>query len=78
MHWDSHKIIGELELPILFMSSINDEIVPHEQMLALNEAAKSSMVKAFHTFQATHNDIWAAGGVPYWTAKKDFVNTHCA
>ena len=35
-HWDSLSIVGELKMPVLFLAGEDDEVVPHEQMLALH------------------------------------------
>ena len=45
-------------------------------MISLKNKAISTKSKYFHSFDAGHNDIWAVGGVTYWSAKKDFLNIH--
>lgn len=96
LKWDSETAIKTLPptLPILFLSSTKDEIVPSSQMHALKKAAvdstegyyegaggASSVAVAERTlvsFDATHNDIWLAGGHSYWAAKKTFLFAHCS
>jgi fermentation-respiration switch protein FrsA (DUF1100 family) len=34
--WDSLSRVGELRMPVLFLAGEDDEVVPHEQMLALH------------------------------------------
>ena len=76
LKWDSATTIARLALPILLLSSNKDEIVPAAQMVKLRDLAASSSGKAFYTFDATHNDIWAAAGPSYWAAKKGFIQQH--
>jgi fermentation-respiration switch protein FrsA (DUF1100 family) len=90
LKWDSLRAIKTLpaSLPILFMSSNKDEIVPAAQMRALKDAAVEAAFGAgpngmtaerkFVTFDATHNDIWAAGGQEYWFQKNSFIVKHCS
>ena len=74
LHWDSLAAIRGLSLPILFLSSAKDEIVPREQMIALHSAATAAAARRFHVFKdTTHNDIWSKGGYAYWDAKRAFV-----
>jgi fermentation-respiration switch protein FrsA (DUF1100 family) len=73
LKWDSRSAIRALELPMLFLSSTRDEIVPAEQMEALRDAAINAKSRSFSSFNATHNDIWAAGGEEYWQAKRAFL-----
>lgn len=41
-HWETKKIIGSLNVPILFIMSDKDEIVPYEHMQALHNLAQQS------------------------------------
>lgn len=84
LKWDSETAIKTLppKLPILFLSSSRDEIVPATQMHALKQAAAASSEasaaaraeRTLVSFDATHNDIWMAGGHAYWAAKKSFLS----
>ena len=78
LKWDSAATIGRLALPILLLSSTKDEIVPASQMAKLRDLAVSSAGKAFYSFDATHNDIWAAAGPSYWAAKRGFIQQHAS
>ena len=33
--WDSLALVGDLDMPVLFLAGEDDEVVPHEQMLQL-------------------------------------------
>jgi pimeloyl-ACP methyl ester carboxylesterase len=78
LKWDSAATVGRLTLPLLLLSSTKDEIVPAAQMARLRDLAVRVSAKAFHAFDATHNDIWAAAGASYWAAKKSFIQQHCS
>eukprot|EP01046_Picozoa_sp_COSAG06_P032223 COSAG06_NODE_3203_length_5690_cov_1.769272_3_plen_216_part_00 len=34
--WDSLALVGDLDMPVLFLAGEDDEVVPHEQMLQLH------------------------------------------
>eukprot|EP00658_Telonema_sp_P-2_P078512 TRINITY_DN7366_c0_g1_i2.p1 TRINITY_DN7366_c0_g1~~TRINITY_DN7366_c0_g1_i2.p1 ORF type:complete len:326 (-),score=67.60 TRINITY_DN7366_c0_g1_i2:398-1375(-) len=77
LKWRSIDAIGEIELPILMLSSTEDEIVPAAHMTRLKAAAKGTHHCVVETFKATHNDIWAVAGEKYWLAKRNFL-AHCS
>ena len=39
-HWWTIELVGQIELPIFYVTCTNDEIVPTEQTYALKEASK--------------------------------------
>ena len=70
-HWDSLSLVGELKIPVLFLAGEDDEVVPHEQMLALHwqhrdHAMASDSVLAASPAKSTlvsfpggrHNETW--------------------
>lgn len=77
LHWRSIDVIPQIKLPILFLASIQDEIVPYAHMRELKQAATGASSAEIHSFNATHNDIWVAGGDKYWQVKKTFVQATC-
>eukprot|EP00618_Florenciella_parvula_P037025 CAMPEP_0119501300 /NCGR_PEP_ID=MMETSP1344-20130328/23180_1 /TAXON_ID=236787 /ORGANISM="Florenciella parvula, Strain CCMP2471" /LENGTH=327 /DNA_ID=CAMNT_0007537457 /DNA_START=1 /DNA_END=984 /DNA_ORIENTATION=+ len=76
LQWRSIDKVGKITMPMLFLASVQDEIVPFEHMQKLSEAATSARTKTFHQFDATHNDIWVKGGRRYWDAKGSFIKLH--
>ena len=64
--WDSLSIVGELKIPILFLAGEDDEVVPHEQMLALHrqhrDHTSTGNTPAATTLVAfpggRHNETW--------------------
>lgn len=77
MHWRTVDLIPNLKIPILFLASEKDEIVPHSQMLKLHDSASASSYKLIHVIpKSTHNDAWLEhiGGNKYWNAMKQFID----
>merc|ERR1712224_490996 len=71
LQWRSIDVIHDIDVPLLLLSSDKDEIVPKVHMHRLSRAAKTAEL---HTFpDATHNDIFHAGGRRYWAIKGDFI-----
>ncbi|KAI8901869.1 Alpha/Beta hydrolase protein [Globomyces pollinis-pini] len=57
--WDSEKLIGSIDLPILFLSGDSDQIVPNSHMKKLHDISKNSTKKLikFKSFaKGNHND----------------------
>ena len=70
-HWDSLSLVGELRIPVLFIAGEDDEVVPHEQMLALHRRHRDGMADNDSTLAAAparstlvcfpggrHNETW--------------------
>ncbi|CAG8572483.1 39379_t:CDS:2 [Gigaspora margarita] len=71
--WDNYHMIQGIKIPILFLSSRNDEIVPQEQMIELHKKAKMSKKKVWIEFEnALHEDIYSHKG--FVEAIKVFIN----
>jgi len=74
LRWRSIDVFGKISLPLLLLSSDKDEIVPAGHMHTLKAAATGAEFCEMHTFpQATHNDIFQAGGQKFWDAKRNFI-----
>jgi len=75
--WDSARIVPKLKsIPILFLAGARDELVPHEHMLKLCEAAELSgnpLVQLHVIPDGTHNESWIRGGPAYWDAMRHFM-----
>lgn len=77
LKWESNIKIKEITKPILFVSGLQDEIVPAQQMTTLFRAAVSSSQKEMVTFaDGTHNDTWMRGGSEYLQKLKTFLEKH--
>lgn len=69
--WWSNKLIGDIALPMLFMSAGRDEIVPPVQMQSLVQLARKARsdakgdadtIELFSIPEGTHNDCFLRGG----------------
>lgn len=76
LRWKSIDHVGKITVPMLFLASVHDEIVPFQHMKQLHEAATSARAKQFHQFDAMHNDIWVKGGRRYWEHKRTFIQAN--
>ncbi|KAG9296439.1 hypothetical protein G9A89_015031 [Geosiphon pyriformis] len=70
--WDNAFLIQEIQTPLLFLSSRNDEVVPQEQMLKLRDLAKKCNKKIWVEFEkGLHMDTFLQNG--YTEAIKNFI-----
>ncbi|KAK4368618.1 hypothetical protein RND71_012410 [Anisodus tanguticus] len=72
--WNTIDVIGEIRQPILFLSGLQDEIVPpfHMQMLYAKAAARNRCL--FVEFpNGMHMDTWLAGGDHYWRTIQKYL-----
>jgi len=74
IHWESIHLIENIEVPILFIISENDELVPPTFMGRLFDAATSSVKKKKVVIpQAAHMDAWTFPG--YYDHFKQFIES---
>jgi pimeloyl-ACP methyl ester carboxylesterase len=73
MDWPSLQRIGDVETPVLFISGLQDELIPPGQMLALYTAAVAARTRRLLKLPGTHNDTWRQGGEAYVIAIRDFI-----
>ncbi|PON54868.1 Alpha/beta hydrolase fold [Parasponia andersonii] len=76
--WSTIDIIGEIKQPILFISGLQDEMIPpsHMQMLYA-KAAAHNMHCVFAEFPSgMHMDTWLSGGDRYWRTIQEFLLQH--
>jgi alpha-beta hydrolase superfamily lysophospholipase len=69
--WWSNRLVGDIALPMLFLSAGRDEIVPPVQMQALvhlarkarsDEKGDADTIELFSIPEGTHNDCFLRGG----------------
>eukprot|EP00485_Elphidium_margaritaceum_P000800 CAMPEP_0202688636 /NCGR_PEP_ID=MMETSP1385-20130828/4124_1 /ASSEMBLY_ACC=CAM_ASM_000861 /TAXON_ID=933848 /ORGANISM="Elphidium margaritaceum" /LENGTH=308 /DNA_ID=CAMNT_0049343655 /DNA_START=158 /DNA_END=1084 /DNA_ORIENTATION=- len=76
IHWRSIELIPSISSNLLFLACDHDEIVPHQQMVTLYEAAQQANTKQMFVIEGgTHNDGWMKGGDAYWQKIREFVQT---
>ncbi|KAK8921368.1 hypothetical protein KSP39_PZI020769 [Platanthera zijinensis] len=66
--WSTIDIISQVKQPILFLSGLQDEMVPpsHMQMLYAKAAENSSQCLFVDFPGGMHMDTWLSGGDRYW------------
>eukprot|EP00164_Ancoracysta_twista_P012873 GFYU01020344.1.p1 GENE.GFYU01020344.1~~GFYU01020344.1.p1 ORF type:complete len:114 (-),score=19.10 GFYU01020344.1:225-518(-) len=73
--WLTETFIHEIPTPILFLSGLQDEVIPAEMMQRLHDKAVSSLNREIVKFPTgTHNDTWLKGGKQYYEHLKRFVD----
>lgn len=61
--WQSKKRIGELTIPLLFLSGLKDAYIPPQMMRKMHGLATKSPLKEFVEFEnGTHNRTWTNRG----------------
>ncbi|KAK4479046.1 hypothetical protein RD792_014557 [Penstemon davidsonii] len=73
--WSTIDIIGEIKQPILFLSGLQDEMVPpsHMEMIYAKAAAHNKQCLFVDFPTGMHMDTWLAGGDHYWKTIQDFL-----
>ncbi|KAK2975955.1 hypothetical protein RJ640_012986, partial [Escallonia rubra] len=73
--WSTIEVIGQVQQPILFLSGLQDEMVPpvHMEMLYAKAAARNSRCTFVEFPTGMHMDTWLAGGDRYWMTIQQFL-----
>mmetsp|Transcript_22926 Transcript_22926/g.26609 ORF Transcript_22926/g.26609 Transcript_22926/m.26609 type:complete len:299 (-) Transcript_22926:53-949(-) len=72
--WPSVDRIGEIEIPIFFIVSMKDEIVPAWHVLRLRDKAKKAQYTEIHQIaEGNHNGGWAVDVPLYFGKVAEFV-----
>ncbi|XP_050382437.1 alpha/beta hydrolase domain-containing protein WAV2 isoform X1 [Argentina anserina] len=76
--WSTIDVIGEVKQPILFLSGMQDEMIPpaHMQMLYAKAATHNRRCVFVEFPNGMHMDTWLSGGDHYWRTVKDFLHAH--
>jgi len=76
-NWPTKSIISNISLPILFISSSNDELVPFHHMESLYSLATRSLFKhKYIVLGGTHNESWQRYPKEYFKELEKFF-TKC-
>jgi hypothetical protein len=77
--WSTIDVIGEVKQPILFLSGLQDEMVPpfHMENLYAKAAARNNQCTFEQFPTGMHMDTWLAGGDQYWITIQQFLQKHC-
>jgi len=74
-YWNSIERIAKIKSPILFISGLEDEMLPPEMMNRLYKAASASVYKEKVDIPAgTHNDTWYVGGQKLYNRIRKFMD----
>ncbi|KAG5408791.1 hypothetical protein IGI04_005110 [Brassica rapa subsp. trilocularis] len=73
--WNTIDAIGEVKQPVLFLSGLQDEMVPpfHMKMLYAKAAARNSQCSFVEFPSGMHMDTWLTGGDVYWRTVMQFL-----
>ncbi|KAJ6731307.1 hypothetical protein OIU79_002606 [Salix purpurea] len=76
--WSTIDIVGQINQPILFLSGLQDEMVPpsHMQMLYAKVASHNRECIFVEFPNGMHMDTWLAGGDRYWRTTQQFIENH--
>ncbi|KAI4377457.1 hypothetical protein MLD38_015078 [Melastoma candidum] len=76
--WNTIDVVGEIKQPILFLSGLQDEMVPpiHMQLLYAKAAARNKNCLFVEFQNGMHMDTWLAGGDRYWRSIQLFLEQH--
>ncbi|TVU38002.1 hypothetical protein EJB05_11349, partial [Eragrostis curvula] len=74
--WSTLDIVGQVKQPILFLSGLQDELVPPSHMKMLyDKAIEHNRTCRFVDFpNGMHMDTWMSGGDRYWRAIQLFLD----
>ncbi|CAJ2649932.1 unnamed protein product [Trifolium pratense] len=76
--WNTIDVVGEIKQPILFLSGLQDEMVPasHMQMLYAKAATRNKQCLFVEFPNGMHMDTWMTGGDHYWRTIQQFLEQH--
>ncbi|KAL8160878.1 hypothetical protein V2J09_012367 [Rumex salicifolius] len=76
--WSTIDIVGQIRQPILFLSGLQDEMVPpfHMKMLYAKAAARNKHSIFVEFPNGMHMDTWLSGGDQYWSTVQQFIKEY--
>ncbi|XP_039052001.1 alpha/beta hydrolase domain-containing protein WAV2-like [Hibiscus syriacus] len=76
--WCTIDAIGQVKQPVLFLSGLQDEMIPpsHMQMLYAKAAARNRRCQFVEFPTGMHMDTWLVEGDLYWKTIKQFLEQH--
>ncbi|KAK8602343.1 hypothetical protein V6N12_052154 [Hibiscus sabdariffa] len=76
--WRTIDVIGQVKQPVLFLSGLQDEMVPpfQMQMLYAKAAARNRQCQFVEFPTGMHMDTWLVEGDQYWKTMKQFLEQH--
>ncbi|XP_020258451.1 protein bem46-like [Asparagus officinalis] len=76
--WSTIDVVSEIKQPILFLSGLQDELVPPFHMQMLYDKARGRNDRCLFTDFPTgmHMDTWLSGGNRYWRTIQLFLDQY--
>nr|AFK43874.1 unknown [Lotus japonicus] len=76
--WSTIDVVGKIKQPILFLSGLQDEMIPpsHMQMLYAKAATHNNQCLFVEFPTGMHMDTWMTGGDRYWSTVREFLEQH--
>ncbi|KAI3495711.1 hypothetical protein L1887_38057 [Cichorium endivia] len=73
--WSTIDVIGQIKQPILFLSGLQDEMIPpsHMEMLYAKAAVNNKRCNFVEFPNGMHMDTWLVGGDHYWETVQTFL-----
>eukprot|EP00347_Sterkiella_histriomuscorum_P019586 403341064 len=73
-HWTSEDLVGDIQIPMFYVTGDQDELVPFEQTQVLYQLSRKAKFKNIHVVKdGTHNDTWYVGGAEYIYRLEKFI-----
>ncbi|CAG9328355.1 bem46_1 [Blepharisma stoltei] len=74
-YWPSLNRIQEIKIPVLFISGVRDELIPHGHMIELKQAARQAKFTDWKLVKdGEHNTTWWKAGHNYPVWIREFIN----
>eukprot|EP00921_Rhytidocystis_pertsovi_P000850 GHVQ01001454.1.p1 GENE.GHVQ01001454.1~~GHVQ01001454.1.p1 ORF type:complete len:357 (-),score=59.40 GHVQ01001454.1:1905-2975(-) len=67
--------VQSIDVPFLFISGLQDTLVPPVHMRTLYELCSSKLKRLYSVQDGTHNETWHQGGAEYYQRIKQFIET---
>ncbi|KAL3744700.1 hypothetical protein ACJRO7_013897 [Eucalyptus globulus] len=76
--WNTIDVVGQIKQPVLFLSGLQDEMVPplHMKLLYAKAAAHNRQCIFVEFPTGMHMDTWLSGGDQYWRTIQQFLEQH--
>eukprot|EP00922_Rhytidocystis_sp_ex-Travisia-forbesii_P005662 GHVS01008231.1.p1 GENE.GHVS01008231.1~~GHVS01008231.1.p1 ORF type:complete len:336 (+),score=39.13 GHVS01008231.1:83-1090(+) len=72
---DNRLKVQSIQIPFLFISGLEDTLVPPEHMRQLYEVCVSKLKRLYSVRTGTHNETWHQGGSDYYHNIRQFIET---
>lgn len=75
-HWYTERCLPTVDVPILFISGLEDELIPPAQMRALYDLCEANPRRQLYTVpNGDHNSTDEKGGAVYYETMRNFIGS---